>query len=482
MPSPDSSAISSFWREFPFSYRAEEMRVVAEWLAAGESGTVIGLPGAGRATLLGFLCHRPDVLQVLLSPYERQIILVPVDLINLPDNQLATLYRTILRSFFEVRYRFNRSTQWFISDLYRKSETARDPFLPQSALREMLLLVQSQEIRIGLVIDRFDRFCQSATPRMTNTLRGLRDSFKETLCYIVSLPQELTYLTHLESLSPLQGILDTHVCWVGPLTEADVRHMVIRRTRHLGEPLSEQATERLIRVTGAYPSLIRVACNWWGKLGQTAVTDWEEALLQKQSVQHRLSEIWNSLTLEEQQVLSDVQKRQLRLLMEDTTGSSHRKKASVQPKPLDGEILAHLAIKGACRQDRDAGWRINGSLLDAYVAQVAGRSKGKIWADIESGEVYQGTERVENLQPMERSVLQFLIQHPRVRHSHTDLIEAAWPDDVLKEGVSTEALYQTIRGIRKKIEPDTAEPRYIINWRGQRQGGYQFFPEGRPVG
>lgn len=481
MPSPDSPSISGFWREFPFSYRAEEMKVVAEWLATGESGTVIGLPGAGRATLLGFLCHRPDVLQALL-PQNHQIILVPVDLINLPDNQLATLYRTILRSFFEVQHHFDRSVQLLIRDLYRKTEADRDPFLPQSALRELLLQVQAQQMRVGLVIDRFDRFCQSATPRMTNTLRGLRDSFKEALCYIVSLPQEITYLTHLESLTPLQEILDTHICWVGPLAEADVRHMITRRTHHLREPLSEPAIARLILVTGAYPSLIRVACNWWAELEKTAVADWEAALLQKQNVQHRLGEIWNSLTLEEQEILSELQKRQLRFTSEDNVASDHRRKSSTEPEARYVHVLNHLAAKGVCRPNNHAMWEISGSLFNTYVAQIAGPGKGNIWADIETGEIYQGRKLVENLQPLERAVLQFLIQHPRTRHSHTHLIEAAWPDDVLKEGVSTEALYQTIRGIRKKIEPDTAVPRYIINWRGRRQGGYQFFPEGRPIG
>lgn len=61
-----------------------------------------------------------------------------------------------------------------------------------------------------------------------------------------------------------------------------------------------------------------------------------------------------------------------------------------------------------------------------------------------------------------------------------DLIEAIWPEEVHKEGVSTEALYQVIRGIRKAIEADTSKPRYLINWRGAFEGGYQFYPEGRP--
>jgi DNA-binding response OmpR family regulator len=78
-------------------------------------------------------------------------------------------------------------------------------------------------------------------------------------------------------------------------------------------------------------------------------------------------------------------------------------------------------------------------------------------------------------------LLRFLIHHPRARHTHSDLIEAAWPENiVVKENVSTEALYQVVRGIRRKIEPDTTQPHYLLTWRGQPEGGYQFFPEGKP--
>jgi hypothetical protein len=46
--------------------------------------------------------------------------------------------------------------------------------------------------------------------------------------------------------------------------------------------------------------------------------------------------------------------------------------------------------------------------------------------------------------------------------------------------VTDDSLYQVIGGLRKKVEPNPASPCYIINWRGQPEGGYQFFPEGRP--
>lgn len=41
-------------------------------------------------------------------------------------------------------------------------------------------------------------------------------------------------------------------------------------------------------------------------------------------------------------------------------------------------------------------------------------------------------------------------------------------------------LYQVIFGLRKKIEPNLSKPSYLINWRAKPEGGYQFFPEGKP--
>ena len=75
------------------------------------------------------------------------------------------------------------------------------------------------------------------------------------------------------------------------------------------------------------------------------------------------------------------------------------------------------------------------------------------------------------------AVLNYFLKNPFMRHSHQDLIENAWPDDAYKEGVTPDAIYQTIRGIRTRIEPNPSQPFYLITWRG---GGYQFFPEGRP--
>jgi len=45
-----------------------------------------------------------------------------------------------------------------------------------------------------------------------------------------------------------------------------------------------------------------------------------------------------------------------------------------------------------------------------------------MWLDEATGEIYQGQTLLENLTALERTVLSFLIRHPRQRHTKTDLI------------------------------------------------------------
>jgi len=143
------------------------------------------------------------------------------------------------------------------------------------------------------------------------------------------------------------------------------------------------------------------------------------------------------------------------------------------------ELLSRLAGKGVCRPT-EGGWQVNGDLLSAYVATVEGRGRGRIWLDETTGELYQGETLLKDLTSLEQSVLAYLIKNPRMKHTKTDLIINTWPDDLRRQGVSDNSLYQVILALRKAIEPTPGQPAYLITWRGKPEGGYQFFPEGRP--
>ena len=455
------------WRSLPAKYRQTEMSELTAWIAAGESGAVLGLPGVGRATLLGYLCHRPDVLADYLPP-DVTVRLVPVDLHNLPDHRLATFYRVILRAFYENREQFDQAQQRAIVAIFRRYETvAQDAFLPKSGLRELLHMLQMADVRVVLVLNRFDRFLQSATVQMTRTLRGLRDAFKGTLCYMVGMEQEWVYLSGMESVTPLRTLLDTFVCWVGPLARADGLDM-IRRQMGKDREMPASDAEHIFSLTGGYPVLLRVVTSWWMAAAPLPLqNEWATLLERQPNVRHRLQELWHSLTQDEQLALSELVK----------IGARPPTRQAISPQSDLSLVLRQLARKGVCRQTSANEWQIVGELIAAFVAEQEGISRGKVWHDDRTGFVYQGKQPIDGLRPQEMAVLNYFLKNPFMRHSHQDLIENAWPDDAYKEGVTPDAIYQTIRGIRTRIEPNPSQPFYLITWRG---GGYQFFPEGRP--
>jgi len=490
------------WESYALTYRAREVETLAGWIAAGESGSVVGLAGCGRTNLLEFLCHRPDVLRSYLPPPARPVVLIPVDLNNLPVNNPSTLYRTLLRAFYQVLGEeagektadvFKTSADWkslqqTVDALYLENRAAQDPFLAQSALHDLLALLQEEQVQVVLALNRFDRFCQRATPQMINTMRGLRDTFKDTLCYLVGMRQEVAYLPEPADLGEMYDLLDSHVCWVGAMAESDAWRMLETITQAAPPPPAEAEARVMLALSGRFPSLLKAIAHWWLANHQqpTALDDWLDILLAERSIQYRLERLWDGLTQEEQLALTEVQKLHAQAIggkagdgEEGKTIPRRLERAFQSLAKRQYYALTRLAAKGLCYQ-ADQGWWISGGLVAAFVAAIEGRVQGKIWLDEQTKTIYQGQDPIEGITTLQYEILRFLIKNPRAKHSQDAVIDNAWPEEDHREGITPNALQVHIASIRKKIEPNPAKPRYLITWHG-RPGGYQFFPEGKPA-
>jgi energy-coupling factor transporter ATP-binding protein EcfA2 len=77
-----------------------------------------------------------------------------------------------------------------------------------------------------------------------------------------------------------------------------------------------------------------------------------------------------------------------------------------------------------------------------------------------------------SLTAKEHILLNYFLSHPNEVCEKDDLICAVWPEDVLFEsGIRDDSLAQLVRRLRKKLEPQPSEPRYIKTVPGR---GYLF--------
>ena len=109
--------------------------------------------------------------------------------------------------------------------------------------------------------------------------------------------------------------------------------------------------------------------------------------------------------------------------------------------------------------------------------------KQTIRLDERTEQIFQGTRPLLNLAPLERSTLRFFLTNPQLFLTKSEIIANSWPEEIQREGVSDEALYQLICSLRRKLEDGPfAHCKYIRTWRGSRdqpEGGYRFFPNGQ---
>lgn len=88
--------------------------------------------------------------------------------------------------------------------------------------------------------------------------------------------------------------------------------------------------------------------------------------------------------------------------------------------------------------------------------------------------------RVSRLTPTELNLLHYFVTHPNELLPHDKILKAVWGPDY---GNEVEYLRVFVNQLRKKIEPDPAQARYILTepWRGYRFDTRGFDPLGRPL-
>jgi hypothetical protein len=230
----------SVWDAYPTDYRRREVDAILAAASAGDCVSVVGLSGAGKSNLLGFIAARADQTSASLPANKIRFILV--DCNRLPEFNGTCLFR-LARS------------------LMGGNEPVEDEF---AALNHSLgRLLTDPSSRLCLLLDRFDclGLDENASPlqppaaALASNLRALRDEHKFALSLVTATRRPLNPATELAEL------FYANTFWLGPLNESDAAWNIRRFAGRRGLHWDEGVVAELIHLTRAYPSFLKAACE-----------------------------------------------------------------------------------------------------------------------------------------------------------------------------------------------------------------------------
>jgi hypothetical protein len=178
---------SSYWQNFPSTYRAEQVRQIARWVSAGESGVIVGCCGAGKSNFAGFITAHADILCADAGLVPSSLTVLHLDINSLPLLTVPYFYRGILQSILNAASGLPSEAIAELQALPIQAGDWHDAFFALATLNRALELVVVQNGRqVALILDRFDEACSRLDTQALSTLRSLRDRFKGRLVYIAA--------------------------------------------------------------------------------------------------------------------------------------------------------------------------------------------------------------------------------------------------------------------------------------------------------
>jgi hypothetical protein len=262
----------SVWDAYPSDYRAREVQAIVAATQAGECVSVVGLSGAGKSNLLGFLAHRQSTAE---HPF------VLVDCNRLPEPTPVVLFRHIRRALGETDSPPRPHTLATGEGPGVRATDELDAL--DAALAGRLSAAQSSlslALDLSLLFSRFEALARDEA--LTGNLRALRDAHKYRLTFVTATRRLLHPHTELAEL------FYANTLWLGPLSESDARWTVARYAERRGLKWNAALIDSLISISHSYPSLLRAVCEAHAAGAAPAV----EALSAHPAVCARVEEFW----------------------------------------------------------------------------------------------------------------------------------------------------------------------------------------------
>jgi DNA-binding winged helix-turn-helix (wHTH) protein len=338
---------------------------------------------------------------------------------------------------------------------YQKVVDSSNPFLvPLSFNEGIATLCEGLNRRVVLLFDEFDEPFGQIESRVFLNLRALKDRYDRRLCYVVATGRPLEKMRQGSETGEFCEMFAHRRLWLGPMVRRDTDAAVTAFMAREDATPSARDLDFVWRQAGGHPGLVTAVCHVLVAVGggeSDQGQDLARALVQERlasdpGVQSECVKLWNGLEAEAQGSLIDF----------------------VSGRVLERSALAPLLRNGLLREG-EAGTDLFGALFGGFVRrQRLAKSPYPLGVrvDADSGEVWVDGRRAPTLTELEYRLL--LLLYGRIDRicDKYQIVEAVWGQAYIDQ-VDDARIEKLVSRLRKKIEPDPGEPRYVQTVRGR---------------
>jgi hypothetical protein len=453
-----------------FCGRQKELEIVCEYLS-GDSPrccAIIGDNYIGKTSFLRYLTH-PQGAVTRAELRIGKLIFVYLDtspyIDSTRDEQASVQFWGDLYHAFQTRLDPSHSARQPL----QKAGTSRKPIDKAFEIKcDLEKLIQAQNHPVIFALDNFQGI--ASLPLSDSAwLRAMTNDYH--CAYVVTSRHLLYLLYHSESWgrpSPLWNLFSDRV-YLGLLKEEEADELILQKGR-LESFWREEDIKFIKKIAGRHPELLRMTCALlYERRWQTRETldpeeyDFFEALIY-QDASPICNQLWYGLADPE--------------LLGISRSAEDRRDAS--KLSMHQQVLMNVAEKGDSAEDRqylfeleargliervDSKWKVFAGIMQLYVLrqhqvrQMAGLPTVRPRANPASAEIMPPPAFTY----LEGKVYQYLKSHAGEVCDKDEIKQAIWEDKL----PSDSTLQKIIERIRRKIETDPDNPRYLIAVRGQ---------------
>jgi hypothetical protein len=432
--------------------RRIDIAYLFERIQAGEHCSLVALSNMGKSTIF-------RLAQTQGGDCLPSTLLIYVDCNRMLGMTDQGFYELILRCMRDAA-----PDAPALADYYQKVTADNNSFQVALAFNEAITrFIQTVGQPIALLLDEFDEPLRRLDSRVLLNLRALSDSYPGRLLYAVATNIPLPDLRSDQDVDEFCELFAHHRRYLLPLSLDETRAYAQQLAQHHRVTFDEHDIHFVYARSGGHPALIAAICEVLGDVTGAPQRDPLQDQLIHRQVSDRLSadpatqaecrKLWDELMEAERDALL-------------TLFSSH------DPNP---ETLQSLAEKRLviCT---DEGPRVFSGIFEDYVRRqrVVRRGSGHtIRVDADSGEVWVAGRLAPTLTQLEYRLVMLLYGHLGKICDKYEVVEAVWGQDYIDE-VDDARIEKLISRLRQKLEPDPANPQFLVTVRGR---GYKLVDE-----